>query len=335
MQRRWKWGGDDVLAEHRERIMFPMAVASVVVLAPFLVANFIQGRYLLGTLILLVVLGFGSAAAAIYMKRHPPVPYAVLLLPIGAGMVLSLQTQGIYGAFWSYPLMLLCYFVLSWRIAILTSLALLVAVPAMVDLYIDRGMAVRVFASFALTIVIINIALHIIADLQRRLVDQTITDSLTGAFNRRHMEARLVEVIERHKRAGARASLLVLDIDHFKSVNDRLGHAAGDRVLKGVVTLVGSNSRKLDAVFRIGGEEFVLLLPDTGVPEAIKVAEHLRGLIAAAPLLEARPVTVSIGLSELAPGDDLDGWIRRADAALYAAKAAGRNRVECVRSAKF
>jgi diguanylate cyclase (GGDEF)-like protein len=331
MQTGLKWGGDDMLSGHRERIMFPMAVASVVILTPFLLNNFIQGRYLLGTLILLVVLGFGSAAAAIHLKRRPPIPYAVLLLPIGAGMALSLQTQGIYGAFWSYPLMLLCYFVLSWRIAILSSLALLVAVPLMVDLYIDRGMAIRVFASFALTIVIINIALHIIADLQRRLLDLAITDPLTGAFNRRHMESRLGEAIERNGRAGARASLLVLDIDHFKRVNDQFGHEAGDRVLKGVVALVDGNSRKLDSIFRMGGEEFLLLLPDTGETDALKVAEHLRSLIAGSRLLKARPVTVSIGLSELQPGADLDAWIKRADDALYSAKAAGRNRVEVAR----
>ena len=323
------WGGDDVLADHRDRIMYPMAIASVAILAPFCINNFVQGRLLLGVLIALVVLGFGSAALALHLKKSPPVPYALILIPIGAGMVLSLQTQGIYGVFWSYPLMLFSYFVLSWQVAIVCSLALLVGVPVMVALFIDQGTAIRVFASFALTIVLINVALRIIADLQRQLLGQAITDPLTGAFNRRHMETRLGEAIARHGRTGARASLLALDIDNFKRVNDELGHEAGDRVLRGVVRLVRGNSRRLDCIFRIGGEEFLLLLPDTAAGAALTAAEHLRGLVEVARLLEDRAITVSIGVSEYQSGVDLDAWVKRADDALYAAKSAGRNRVVC------
>jgi len=108
--------------------------------------------------------------------------------------------------------------------------------------------------------------------LQRRvraLEEQTITDPLTGAFNRRHMHTTLAAAVERRRRSGDRASLLMLDIDRFKDINDALGHAEGDRVLKCLVALVGQRLRKVDALFRAGGEEFILLLSGTGFTDAV------------------------------------------------------------------
>ncbi len=98
-------------------------------------------------------------------------------------------------------------------------------------------------------------------------------------------------------------------------------------MLKGIVSLVGKRSRKLDLLFRIGGEEFMLLLPDTQEAAAAVVAEQLRASVAESPLLDGRQVTVSAGVSELQPGESLDSWMKHADDALYAAKKAGRNRV--------
>jgi diguanylate cyclase (GGDEF)-like protein len=119
----------------------------------------------------------------------------------------------------------------------------------------------------------------------------------------------------------------MIDIDHFKRINDERGHGAGDAVLNGLVSLVKDRSRQIDLMFRMGGEEFVLLLPATGEAQAATLADELRVSIAAAPLVDGRPVTVSIGVSEVRGDDSPESWIKRADEALYAAKNAGRNRV--------
>jgi diguanylate cyclase (GGDEF)-like protein len=159
------------------------------------------------------------------------------------------------------------------------------------------------------------------------MVAQTVTDPLTGAYNRRHMEACLDEIIERQRRTGATAALLLIDIDRFKEINDRSGHAAGDAVLRRVVALIGDRVRRLDRLFRIGGDEFLLLLPDTDLTAALTVAEDLRARIAAAAIAGAPPVTVSIGVAVLGSGQQMDAWMHAADAALYRAKQQGRNRV--------
>ncbi|WP_083468091.1 GGDEF domain-containing protein [Methylobacterium tarhaniae] len=160
----------------------------------------------------------------------------------------------------------------------------------------------------------------------RRLAD---TDPLTGALARR----RFLEVCARDwpRRDGQSACLLMLDLDRFKLVNDSHGHAAGDAALIAFVTACRSALRSLDAVGRLGGEEFAVLLVETGPEDGAVIAERIRAAVAANPVAtEGGPIgiTVSIGLAEAGPAESLEAAMRRADAALYAAKHGGRNRVE-------
>jgi diguanylate cyclase (GGDEF)-like protein len=242
-------------------------------------------------------------------------------------LAISLETQGFYGALWSYPAVLLFYFTMPRLQANIYSILQLVAVSILVLHYIDADVAIRFFVTLALTVILINIALNIIDDLHRRLIEQTTLDPLTGALNRRHMDSCLGLAIERNRRTGAPSSLLIVDIDHFKRINDELGHAAGDRVLKSIVEIVQHRTRKLDMLFRIGGEEFMLMLPDTREQQASKVAEDIRAAVAAATLLPDRTVTVSVGISELHPGESAETWLKHADDALYVAKNTGRDRI--------
>ncbi|SFU87543.1 diguanylate cyclase (GGDEF) domain-containing protein [Methylobacterium sp. 174MFSha1.1] len=160
----------------------------------------------------------------------------------------------------------------------------------------------------------------------RRLAD---TDPLTGALARR----RFLEVCARDwpRRPGQRACLLMLDLDRFKLVNDSHGHAAGDAALIAFVAACRSALRSLDAVGRLGGEEFAILLVETGPEDGALIAERIRAAVAANPVAtEGGPIgiTVSIGLAASGPEESLEAAMRRADAALYGAKHGGRNRVE-------
>jgi diguanylate cyclase (GGDEF)-like protein len=159
------------------------------------------------------------------------------------------------------------------------------------------------------------------------LRERAATDPLTGLPNRRTLVEGLDREVERARRGDASCAVAFVDLDHFKRVNDDLGHEAGDAVLKGIVALLGRRSRRVDLLFRMGGEEFLLLLPDTAEEQAAKLAEDLRASIEDYPLLADRRVTVSIGVGELQAGETLDTWLQQADAALYSAKQSGRNRV--------
>jgi diguanylate cyclase (GGDEF)-like protein len=167
-------------------------------------------------------------------------------------------------------------------------------------------------------------------ELEQRTKAQT--DPLTGALNRRAFMARGERLVVRHRHEDATLSLLFLDLDHFKALNDRFGHSGGDDVLTCFVGLVNACIRPTDFLFRMGGEEFCCLLPYTGVEQAALVAERIRQQVEAASVIVGgmpAKATVSIGIASTEEfGYDLDALIRQADNAVYAAKRAGRNRVE-------
>jgi diguanylate cyclase (GGDEF)-like protein/PAS domain S-box-containing protein len=168
--------------------------------------------------------------------------------------------------------------------------------------------------------------------MQRELQEMATTDALTGLPNRRHFLTRLEEQLAHLDRAVTPcASVMMLDLDHFKRVNDTYGHAAGDAALRHVANLMHGNIRKIDIPGRIGGEEFAILLPGIGPAEACVTAERLRETIAATPVPlddgASVPLTISIGISEILPTDSrIDAPLTRADEALYRAKENGRNR---------
>jgi two-component system cell cycle response regulator len=141
-------------------------------------------------------------------------------------------------------------------------------------------------------------------------------------------------MIERSQNDGKPLSLFMLDIDHFKRVNDTYGHASGDEVLRQVAGLISHNLREFDLTARIGGEEFVVVMPDTPIAAAQMVADRMRKMVAetdmrlrGAATTSPQRVTVSIGVATLVDGEGGDELLRRADEALYAAKNAGRNRI--------
>jgi diguanylate cyclase (GGDEF)-like protein/PAS domain S-box-containing protein len=170
----------------------------------------------------------------------------------------------------------------------------------------------------------------------QQLEKLVLTDALTGLATRRHFIAASEREIAACRRGGGELSLLVLDVDHFKKVNDEHGHAAGDRVLVQLGATARSVLRQADLAGRIGGEEFGVLLPQTGIKGAHEIAERLRAAVAATPASADGgvpvPFTVSIGVASLEPRDEsLAALMDRADQAMYLAKREGRNRV-CVRA---
>lgn len=156
------------------------------------------------------------------------------------------------------------------------------------------------------------------------------TDVLTGVWNRRRGERLLATDLAESRRLGTPVSLLVLDIDHFKSVNDTRGHDVGDRVLVALCRRLEEALRPSDVLVRWGGEEFVVLSRHCTLDAAIALARKLLQRVASTPFAEAGTITISIGVAELHGDDDSERWMHRADQALYDAKAAGRNTV-CAR----
>lgn len=168
--------------------------------------------------------------------------------------------------------------------------------------------------------------------LQEHLREQSVRDPLTGVFNRRYLMETLDRELPRSRREGVPLAVAVIDVDHFKVINDRLGHDAGDRVLVGVAEVLDTHVRDEDVVCRYGGEEFVVVLPGSTIEVARRRAERWQAGLAALPLpasMADRPVTISVGLAAAgASTGTAEQVVRAADQAMYRAKHRGRNRIE-------
>lgn len=165
------------------------------------------------------------------------------------------------------------------------------------------------------------------------LAQRAQLDGLTGLWNRRFFDQRWTEEVARSIRHGKPLSVALLDVDHFKSVNDTFGHPAGDAVLQGVARLVQQMCRSTDVACRYGGEEFVIVMPETGPEDAKVLCERIRTAIEGAtwPRHPQRTITASLGVAGTSglTSESLESWVEQADKALYSAKHAGRNRVVC------
>lgn len=180
----------------------------------------------------------------------------------------------------------------------------------------------------------LQITLTELTEKNAQLLKQSQIDSLSGLFNRAYFDQRLQAEIRRSQREQRPLSLLLLDVDHFKHINDSLGHQAGDAAISQLASLLQHClKRSSDQAFRYGGEEFALLLPNTNLQGAIELAEHIRHYVASQSLIlshQSRQITLSIGacsaiaVADFSPAD----YIAAADKALYHAKSSGRNQVQ-------
>ena len=163
-------------------------------------------------------------------------------------------------------------------------------------------------------------------------LEMAVTDPLTGLHNRRYIVSRLRQGIDAMERSGERVSAALIDIDHFKRINDSWGHQAGDKVLRGFAERLSRELRAVDVAGRYGGEEFLIVFMNVGGDDALEAAERCRAVMAREPFVlvssgETLAVTLSAGVAEARIGDDIEDLLARADAALYEAKSAGRNQV--------
>ena len=293
---------------------------------PFAAYRFLTGEIVVG--IIDTALSLCISAAVVYAWRTGDTRRAGLFLVVvntaGTGVVATIL--GVAGLFWIYAVLLSNFFLVDRRLAAVFTAATLVILAVHDNAFDTTPQMI----SFLFTASLVSLFAFIFAtrtESQRLQLETLATrDPLTGAGNRRAMETELQLAVETLKRSRLRFGLVMLDLDHFKRVNDQHGHDAGDRVLIAFADLIQRSTRKVDRLFRFGGEEFVLLLPGTDVVGLQRAIANLQSRIATGLCGPAGPVTASLGAATLWPDEDWPSWLARADAALFQAKADGRNR---------
>jgi diguanylate cyclase len=317
----------DPFASYRHKVVLSLTVATLLFFLPFVINNGLQGRHAIGACLVVFIVILLVDSHAIARGRPMPIPLWTLIVPVAGGFAFTIEQGLLIGLVWSYPTVLLFFFILPRRVALAAAAVVVLVIGTLLFWEIEFRYASRIVASLAVVAVVTNIFVGLIEDLHRKVLTQALIDPLTGAYNRRHMDTLLNAAVAAQQRSQKAASLLVIDIDHFKQVNDTWGHATGDEVLKAFVERIRQRMRTPDSLFRVGGEEFVLLLPDTLASGAQVLAEDLRQRCSQQALYGEVRATVSIGISSLRAGDTVESWWQRGDKALYQAKQSGRDRV--------
>jgi len=316
------------LFDFRGKATLGVAVAALFLLTPFSINNFFQGRHVLGAGSLAIVAILAINAWGVSRGRDFSSLTLLGLVPaVVFFLAYSLRKQEIIGALWCYPAVISFYFMLPERKAWIANAVLLGIDLPQAWFVLEPSLAARVSATLIAVSAFSAIFVRVINAQQHRLEAQALTDPLTGLSNRTLLTSTLEQAIQQSHRTNAPMTIIALDLDRFKEINDTLGHDAGDTVLRGVGELLHGRIRRADRVFRLGGEEFLALLYGTDEESGRRVAEELRGAVASLSLLPDRTITVSIGVATLRHGEDWAAWMRRSDENLYRAKTSGRDQV--------
>jgi diguanylate cyclase (GGDEF)-like protein len=296
-------------------------------IAPFAVMRFMNGEWLVGVIDVVIVLGLITLGIVVYRTRRVRfVSIALSVLCIG-GVLSSVYMVGPQQVYWAYPALMAVFYLVTPREGIIFSLALVAALIPKLLPYDDAFQTTTIL----ITIIVMSsiaYAFSIVTNRQRKLLIRLATkDPLTGAGNRRALENKMAEVIAGHSRNRAPSSLVLIDLDHFKAVNDIHGHAMGDQILRNITEIVNLRIRVTDSIYRIGGEEFVVVLEGQDMAGASHLAEQLRTLVEVNELVPDQAVTISLGVAEIRYKETGSDWLHRADEALYQAKRAGRNTI--------
>ena len=293
---------------------------------PFAIYRFATGNTFAGVIDLAIVAIICLAVAIVWRGGNRRRTTFFLAMINTAACLVSASVLGPPGLFWMYPALLGNFLLIDRGYAVVMTAFALIALTVQGKAY-ESSAQLAIFLVTASVSALIAFVFASRTDTQRRELQALATlDSLTGLQNRRAMEQELNIAIEEYRRGNAHFGLAMLDLDHFKRINDEHGHEAGDEVLIAFADLVRRCTRKVDRCFRFGGEEFVLLMPATSEASLHHIDENLRRRVAAELNCRGAAVTVSIGAAALRPDEDWQAWLARADAALYQAKNEGRNR---------
>jgi len=311
------------------RLALIVLFGSITVLGvtPFAIYRFAIGQTMAGMLDLLIVMCITAATLLAWRTGRTEGAARFAAATYTAGCIGVAHVAGLSGLLWVYPVMLANFLLLGRGTAVLVSTVAIAAV--FMSKVALPGLEEKLM--FVTSAFVVSLFAYVFASRseQQRLQLESIAahDALTGAYNRRGMDVELEIAIANSVRNRVPLGLMVFDLDYFKTINDSLGHEAGDAVLVQTAQVTRRSTRRGDRFFRSGGEEFGLLVPGADGESLRMIAEKLRATVEDEVSCNGKAVTVSIGATWFIPGESTADFLSRADAAMYRAKREGRNRV--------
>ncbi|WP_304104716.1 GGDEF domain-containing protein [Marinobacter antarcticus] len=311
----------------KRQLVYHLHFWAFIAVVPLVVVQWHHSHFLL---VGLLILFCANALLVIGLLRFYGIYFLQgRLFPLLAVVCAAYSTaiNGHAGLYWAYPAASALFFLLPLREAIASNI-IFVSVMAVVSFVtFPEADFWRITFSLGLNCLFSMIFAWLVGKLQDELTRLATTDPLTGCLNRSQLADILNSQIQLQERYGRASSLILLDLDYFKTINDQWGHLAGDKVLTELAERLRNRLRETDQLFRIGGEEFMIMLPETGQREGNLLANQLLTSISARPFLEDIRITASASIAQISKGETWSVWLNRADQALYGAKSRGRNQV--------
>jgi len=292
---------------------------------PFTVYRFINEDYLLALIESCLAILMLGIFIYVWRTHKFELASAIMCSMFLSVIVAVVHIKGPTLIYWTYPATLACFCILNARTAAIFNLiSMLILFPALYPA-LKSSEVILIYATltmlslFGYTFTLISFQQHV------ELAKLAAKDGLTGVWNRRSLDDDISLIISKHQRKPIKASLIIMDLDHFKNINDTYGHGVGDEILIKIAALLRSIVRTSDQIYRYGGEEFILIAEDADINDAAILAETIRSRVEKSRLFEKQSVTISLGVAELSQATSAQSWLDLADEALYRAKNAGRN----------
>jgi len=304
-----------------------ISIALCTVLTPFAIYNFYTQNYLNASIISLIII-LNLIMTGLFLKKNN---YDIriifwLTIPLVLFIVISKTlANSVDGMLWGYPAMLSVYCFLPGKKAYLLNSVLMLIICPIIWFNIEFSTSIRLIGSLLLLNAFAVILTNAYNEQQKKLKELIATDPLTSLLNRSLLEKTLEQAVEQNERSNIPMALAAFDLDHFKEINDNHGHYIGDKILKDVAEIFINRCRKVDRVFRIGGDEFLVYFYNTNQQQALHIADELKEKIEEIDCLKDEKITVSIGMANLIKGESCQTWLKRSDTKLYEAKNSGKS----------
>jgi diguanylate cyclase (GGDEF)-like protein len=311
------------------QIIRKLTTVLLVCIAPFSLINFIQGEVYIGVLISIVSANLLYINIRIRRNKtyNSNIAFAVVM-PIAYFILYQLVIdRGIIGILWCFPTIVMVNFIMQQRQAMVANILLIIILTPVILSQFDPSLAIRVLACLITVGGLASLFVNIINDQQKKLHQLAITDPLTGLLNRLTLQDSIKLTIDQHSRTLTPMTLVSIDIDHFKLINDKHGHDIGDQVLIQIATLLKKRCRSIDKLYRLGGEEFLFILFSTDLTNAQLFSHSIQQELAEFNFEYGLAPTLSIGLAEIDKEKTWDEYLKKADENLYRAKNSGRNTI--------
>jgi diguanylate cyclase (GGDEF)-like protein len=285
-----------------------------------------MGDYMMALIDAIIALfTFGLFTYVWVTRKHKFAGGMICVLYLTAALIV-VHLQGPNSVYWAYPATIGCFCILNTRLAIILCAATISILFPMLHGTIPTDQLSGIFTTLILLCIfgyIFNDSVH---RQRRQLSTLAARDALTGTWNRRALDETLIQTTSSNNRNPLIASLIMLDLDHFKRINDTYGHDVGDTILIKISAIIKESIRLSDRLYRYGGEEFVVIADGANLENAAILAESIRKKIESSCLLDKENITISLGVASLMEGQNPETWIKLADEALYEAKRTGRNK---------